>query len=50
MKIVKILENNKLYFDTNITIYLTEGFEEYKSSLDVIESLLSNREVIAVTS
>ena len=40
MGLIQSLKNKRVYFDTNIIIYLIEGFPEYQKSVDEIQEVL----------
>ena len=50
MELTAKLRNQQPYVDTNIIIYLVEGFPEYAILLEEIRSLLENNQLRLVTS
>ena len=50
MGLIKHLHGKRVYFDTNIIIYLIEGLSEYQSIINEIQDLLSSSDCEAVTS
>ena len=50
MGLINTLREQSVYFDTNIIIYLVEGFSNYQSALDDIHQLFSEDDIEAVTS
>ena len=50
MGLIQSLKNKRVYFDTNIIIYLIEGFPEYQKSVDEIQEVLETSQCVAITS
>ena len=50
MELKNKLIGKKVYFDTNIIIYLVEGFLPYQKTLDNIQALLESDEIKAYSS
>lgn len=50
MGLIKRLHGKRVYFDTNIIIYLIEGLTEYQSIINEIQDFLSTDYCEAVTS
>lgn len=49
MGLKNILRDKRVYFDTNIFIYLLEGSEQFQDALSDLEALIAN-EAIKITS
>jgi predicted nucleic acid-binding protein len=50
MGLIETLQNNRVYFDTNIVIYAVEGIEPYNTALGELFRAVSSGELRAVTS
>jgi predicted nucleic acid-binding protein len=49
MEISKRIKGKRIYVDTNILIYLFEGFEEYRHLIQEIADCVDNDEIILLT-
>ena len=50
MGLTEQLQGKRVYFDSNIIIYLVEGFAEYAAALDELRELLETDACEAITS
>lgn len=50
MGLKNALQNKNVYFDTNIFIYLLEGYKEYSALLSGIQALIENNQISVFSS